>query len=70
MTIHYEENQQEKRARLQSTGDFAANHDWFLSDNNDGSVTVMDYATNDDGLLVQEPKRFTNFDSLLAWAGY
>lgn len=49
---------------------FAAQHDWFLTDNGDGSITCVDYATNEDGLLIQEPRTFTNFKLLLIWAGY
>ena len=49
---------------------FAAQHDWFLSDNGGGSILVMDYAHNEDGLIVMQPKTFTDFDLLLQWAGY
>ena len=48
---------------------FASYHDWYIS--NDGeSVLVMDIVLNEDGLLTEETKRFTNFEALLVWAGY
>lgn len=49
---------------------FASHHDWFLENNGDGSILVMDYATNEDGLLVQHPRQFNDFQQLLIWAGY
>lgn len=49
---------------------FAAQHDWFLEDNGNGSITVTDYTTNEDGLFVMQPRTFDNFDLLLQWAGY
>lgn len=39
-------------------------HDWFVSDNKDGSIIVMD--EHRDGSV----KTFNNFARLLAWAGY
>lgn len=48
---------------------WASLHDWFLTDNQDGTVTVMDYTTNEDGLIVMQPRTFDNFDLLLLWVG-
>ena len=49
---------------------FAAHHDWFLESPNSNTILVMDYATNEDGLMVMEPRTFTDFQALLEWAGY
>lgn len=48
---------------------WAQSHSWYISDYN-GAVTVMDYATNEDGLTVQEPRTFTDYEALAIWAGY
>ena len=39
-------------------------HDWFVSDNKDGSIIVLDESR--DGSV----KKFNNFTQLLIWAGY
>lgn len=49
---------------------FAAAHDWYVSHDQHGTITVLDTVYNEDGLLAQEPRQFSDFDLLLTWAGY
>lgn len=54
---------------------FASHHDWFIEDNGNGSVTVLDTWTETDkktGLVSGGSQRlvFDNFNKLYVWAGY
>lgn len=52
---------------------WARQHDWFIRDNGDGSITVRDVYCLDDtprGVWLERPLIFTSFRLLRAWAGY
>lgn len=52
---------------------WASRHDWFIRDNGDGSVTVLDNYTDALGANHSERLRWSDgvgFAALRAWAGY
>jgi hypothetical protein len=50
---------------------WAAQHDWFISDNADGTITVKDAYTNADGKHCETTGTWDgDFASLRTWAGY
>lgn len=52
---------------------WARQHNWFVCDNRDGSITVRDTYYLDDtpaGVWLERPLVFTSFRLLREWAGY
>lgn len=49
---------------------WAAQHDWFVADNRDGSVDVIERATLDGEPPPAKVETFRDIRELRAWAGY
>ena len=48
---------------------WASGHDWFVADNMDGSIEVLDICTHN-GQTIRAVACFNDFAELKAWAGY
>jgi hypothetical protein len=49
---------------------WAKRHDWFLRDNADGTITVLDFFVVDGELHSAELHWTSSFAALRNWAGY
>lgn len=49
---------------------WAEQHDWFVRDNGDGSITVLERALMPGGGVVESQKVFSDIKLLRIWAGY
>lgn len=50
--------------------EFAKRHDWFIADNGNGTIQCLDDYTDGSGNRFQQAVTFSDFRSLLDWAGY